>query len=37
MGDCCCFAVISTAEVGVIERFGKFSRFAEVKNFKMSC
>jgi len=27
---CCCFATISTSEVGVIERFGKFDRFVEV-------
>lgn len=29
MTDCCCFAIISTSEVGVIERMGKFDRFAE--------
>lgn len=28
---CCCFATISTSEVGVIERFGKFDRFVEVR------
>jgi len=27
--SCCCFTQISTSEVGVIERFGKYSRFAE--------
>jgi regulator of protease activity HflC (stomatin/prohibitin superfamily) len=25
--SCCCFVTISTAEVGVIERFGKFTRY----------
>jgi hypothetical protein len=29
---CCCFATISTSEVGVIERFGKFDRFVEVRS-----
>ena len=29
---CCCFATISTSEVGVIERFGKFDRFVEVSS-----
>lgn len=28
--SCCCFATISTSEVGVIEKCGKFSRLAEV-------
>lgn len=27
--SCCCFETVSTSEVGVIERFGKFSRLAE--------
>jgi hypothetical protein len=31
VGGCCCFGVLSTSEVGVIERFGKFSRFEEVR------
>jgi len=35
--SCCCFAVISTAEVGVIQRFGKFSRFAEPGCFFICC
>jgi hypothetical protein len=26
----CCFDTVSTSEVGVIERFGKYSRLAEV-------
>ena len=30
-GGCCCFSIISTSEVGVVERFGKFDRFAEVR------
>ena len=30
MSGCCCYAVVSTSEVGVIERMGKFNRLAEV-------
>jgi hypothetical protein len=29
-GACCCFTVLSTSEVGVVESFGKFARFEEV-------
>jgi regulator of protease activity HflC (stomatin/prohibitin superfamily) len=28
MSGCCCFTTISTSDVGVIERFGKFNRLA---------
>lgn len=32
MSECCCFAIISTSEVGVIEKMGKFDRFEEVNH-----
>ncbi len=34
MADCCCFATVKTAELGIVERCGKFSA---VKNAGMSC
>jgi hypothetical protein len=32
MSGCCCYDVVSTSEVGVIERMGKFNRLAEVSS-----
>ena len=33
----CCFATISTSEVAVVERFGKFSRLAEAGCVPLLC
>lgn len=30
MSGCLCFDIVNTSDVGIIERFGKFSRLAEV-------
>lgn len=37
MGDCCCFTIINTSEVGLIERFGKYTRLAEAGCVFLAC
>eukprot|EP00981_Chlorochromonas_danica_P016289 scaffold16524_cov159-Ochromonas_danica.AAC.1 len=32
-GGCCCLNVINTSEVGVVEKYGKFSHLAEAGCF----
>ncbi|KAJ1431234.1 band 7 family-domain-containing protein [Ochromonadaceae sp. CCMP2298] len=34
---CCCFGIVSTSEIGVIENFGKYSRLQEAGCFFMAC
>ena len=35
--SCCCFDTVSTSEVGVIQRFGKYNRLAEAGLVFLAC